>query len=333
MDWKAYYAGELRAPAARKRVTSWLERARLEAPPPGVPSKTVLSFPHTALHAAGPLQAVVAETIFRSGCRRVITLGVLHTSALPAASAAADPSRPASERERAFAVLAGGFLGGADGLATPFGELPLAPTVSEPSVVHRSACDNVLRNEFSLDTFHAVLRWAATLRKSKPPHVLPVYIGLTRHPVSGSFAVADALGAWLRGQWDDETAIVATGDLVHYGTLYASPALSVAPPDLETWSLGRLKEALRLGLEQRDDEAAYEIAWQELRSDQREMLPVLARALDSGARGDILAYELTDYADILRVPPPCRVASALVAYTRNVDDVGSEHPESRVDSG
>ena len=322
MDWKAYYAGELRTPDARKRMTSWLKRARREGPPGGVPSKTVLSFPHTTLDAAGPLQAVVAEAICRCGCRRVITLGVLHTSALPAASVAADPARPGSERERAFAELAGGFLGAADGLVTPFGTLPPASAAPAPSAFLRSD-DDVLRNEFSLDTFHAVLRWSATLQQSEPPHVLPVYIGLTRHPVSGSYAVADALGAWLRKQWDDETAIVATGDLVHYGAVYGSPALSVAPPELETWSLERLKEVLRLGLEQRDDEAAYEIAWQELRSDQREMLPVLARMLDGGARADILAYELTDYADILRVPPPCRVASALVAYTRDAEDIGA----------
>jgi len=317
MNWKTYYATEVRSPDASRKMTEWLERARREPISSGFPCTGVLSFPHTTLDAAGPLQAAVVEAIYRSGCRRVLALGVLHTSRLSAAFVASDATKPAPERVRAFHELAGGFLPAADDVATPFGTLSVVPTAPAPDVPVRTDNGGVLRDEFSLDTFLAMLRLGAIVFGARPPQVIPIYVGLTRHPVSGSFAVAHALGTWLRERWD-EAAIVATGDVVHYGAFYGS-AIQLAPlPELEVRLVERLKESFRCAFEQGDDAAAYEIGSRTLRSDQREMLPAVARLLDSGAHGDILAYEWTDYAGILHVAPPCRVASALIAYAQGV---------------
>jgi len=317
MNWKTYYAAEVRSPDAARKMTGWLERARREPVSSGFPRTAVLSFPHTTLDAAGPLQASVVEAIYRSDCRRVLVLGVLHTSRLPAGSVAADPKKTAPDRSRAFHELAGGFLPVEDALATPFGMLSVVPATPAPDVPARPDDAGVLRDEFSLDTFLAMLRLGAIVFGARPPQVVPIYVGLTRHPVSGSFAVAHALGAWLRERWS-EAAIIATGDVVHYGAFYGTPVHGGPWPELEVRLVERLKESFRCAFERGDDAVAYEIGRRDLRSDQREMLPVVTRLLDSGARGDILACELTDYAGILHVAPPCRVASALIAYAQGV---------------
>jgi hypothetical protein len=122
--------------------------------------------------------------------------------------------------------------------------------------------------------------------------------------------VADAV----RGLAGARTAVVATGDLVHYGHSYTPPAeMDGMPADLDGHFRARVEEMLALGLARRDAEA-YAMASSELRSDQRNLMPVLAEVVGRGASARVLSFRLTDYSEINGVPRPCVVASALVAF-------------------
>ena len=139
---------------------------------------------------------------------------------------------------------------------------------------------------------------------------------MTRNPISGSFETAVTLADWLRNQWDVETAIVTTGDVVHYGAVYGSKDEGSVPGQLESRFRTKLKELLATAFAQRDLENAYQISLLELKSDQREILPVLAHMLGAEACAELLAFELSDYSGIFDTAPPCLVASALIAYKR-----------------
>jgi hypothetical protein len=65
-----------------------------------------------------------------------------------------------------------------------------------------------------------------------------------------------------------------------------------------------------------DLDLAYRLSTERLRSDQREILPVLAGVVGRRGACRLLHFSLSDYAPILDVPPPCCVASALVQFDR-----------------
>ena len=140
---------------------------------------------------------------------------------------------------------------------------------------------------------------------------------MTRNPLSRSFEGAASLARALRRLLTPRTAVVATGDLVHYGRGYdVEERVRTMPTDVEALRAFFAREVegtLRLALEDRDYEAAFARSEQVLRSDQRHLLPVLAELLGTGAGSSVLEFELSDYAPILKVEPPCLVASALVA--------------------
>jgi predicted class III extradiol MEMO1 family dioxygenase len=316
MDWKMYYRTELESAGARSGVEAWLRLAS----DVGVLASwdrrtTILSFPHTAMAYAVPLQARVVDAILRSGCSRVIALGVLHLGSFHEARVAIEASRPLAERQSAYQVLSGALYPAASTATTPFGSIPLSvpPCASGTSL----RCDDSgkLEKEFSLDTFLSVLKLGGEMWRRRLPAVIPIYIGIARNPISGDFSVAQSLGEWLRSQWDENTAIVATGDVVHFGPFYGSEPTRASMDGLTE----RFRQILRLAFvaafEDQNLEIAHRISFYDLKSDQREMLPVLAHTLRKGASGDILTFELSDYAEILDTEPPCRVASALIAYT------------------
>ena len=71
-----------------------------------------------------------------------------------------------------------------------------------------------------------------------------------------------------------------------------------------------------MAFNKRQLEAAFQMAQCELKSDQREILPLLAYLLGERAIAEVEGFALSDYADIFDTPPPCLVASALIAYKR-----------------
>jgi predicted class III extradiol MEMO1 family dioxygenase len=316
MDWKSYYDEELREAKTRDKIVHWLQTAdELAAASGRTDPLTVFSFPHAAVDASGPLQARVVAWLYRRGFRRVIALGVMHGSLTPTYQVAANECGCQQERLDAFTQISGAFLPAADRLITPFGLLPVQRGDPLPGGV-RMDTQGLLKNEFSLDTFHAILRLAADVYDVKPLTVIPTYIGMTRNPVTGSFDTADVLAAWLLSQWDEETAIVTTGDVVHYGTTYGSDVGDASPKQLAAHFRHRLETFLDLAFREWRVETALQMAQHELKSDQREILPLLVRLVGEGAVTDIEVFELSDYASILDTAPPCLVASALIAYKR-----------------
>ncbi|RLE39996.1 hypothetical protein DRJ23_02835 [Candidatus Acetothermia bacterium] len=321
MNWKPYYRAELVRPEGRELIEGYFAEAdddpKLDA---ALADRAILSFPHTALPYAGPLQARVIAALHRAGVELIIALGVLHTSAIPAPYAERlellrDPAAPLEERRAAFSQLSGAFIPRGGSIPTPFGSLTIAPVEFTEAVRPDSG---ILKNEFSLDTFFSLLAFYCRTRALPPPRVLPVYVGVTRDPESGSFGVGEEIARELAGFIGPKTAVVTTGDLVHYGTGYGDEErISQLPQEkegLEAYFRREVEEVLARGLGGRRLEEAFQMSQEVLKSDQRYILPVLAGLLGPGAGYEILHFELSDYAGILSVAPPCYVASALVGF-------------------
>ena len=283
----------------------------------------ILSFPHTALAFAAPLQARVVDALYRSSVRRVIALGVLHSGGSRAYRRALDDRHPKDVRRAAVAEVAGGWLLADPRVGTPFGDLTVLQSIEDTSTPVRVDRGGHLVKEFSLDTFLALMRRAADLRGVRPLPVLPLYIGLTRDPLDRTFVVAERLAAWIRKAAtadDGRTAIVTTGDLVHYGTAYGQPEADPSEPldELTDRLRSSVEQMLEAGLRKREWTLAHRLSLEALHNDQREILPVLSEILGP-ARAWIHHFELSDYTDILGASPPCRVASALVIYEGTSD--------------
>lgn len=316
MEWKSYYADECRAAGARKAIEAWLvtDAALYQA----VRRRAVVSFPHTALRYAGPRQARLVRALYETeGVERVLALGVLHGSGIEPYRTALDAAAPAARRTEGYAEVRGAFLACDPEVETPFS----AGRVWDAELCSAVRVDptGLLAGEFSLDTFRGVVRVAADYLGRRPLPVLCVYVGMTRDPVSGSFGVADELAGWLRAHVSPSTALVATGDLVHYGTAYGGAWLPGNPASgdaLERPLRRAVEHLLAAAFVKRDREAAYRLSRERLGNDQRELLAPLSGFMGPGARATLHEFELSDYAGILDVAPPCVVASALGVYER-----------------
>jgi predicted class III extradiol MEMO1 family dioxygenase len=317
VDWKQFYERERAGEGAREAIEAWLlPEPKLIA---AIARRAVVSFPHTALRYAGPLQAKVVRALYESrGIERVLALGVLHSGGLDVYQTALDERVELERRALAFRAVRGAFLPAGDSLETTYGVVPRWTPLAGAEDV-RADRDGLLGAEFSLDMFQSVVRVAADALGRRPLPVLPVYIGMTRDPVSGSFESADRVADWIRFHVDRSTAIVATGDLIHYGTAYGGAWVPGNPISIEA-----LRHALEPEVERvfaaafgdRDWETAYRLSRGRLGNDQREMLAVVSSVLGKGASGALLSFELSDYAEILGVAPPCVVASILAFYER-----------------
>lgn len=314
MDWKSYYRQELALPESRGHLVDWLEADADGRIHSALERGAVVSFPHTAMAYAGPIQAAVVSSLYRADVERVLALGVLHSGSLPVYRCALDARRPAEERTRAFDAVCGAFGTRAPAIETPFGRHPTASLEPER---FRVDSGGILEGEFSLDTFVSVLRLAADVFGRPPIPVDLVFVGMTRHPMTGSFEQARSLADRLLRSVSPSTAVVATGDLVHYGTAYGlseSEAEGVDSTNLERTLRFELETTLDLATNRGDLEGAYQRSRHVLMNDQRELLAVIAEVLGGSGGFEIVRLGFSDYTEILSVPPPCLVASALVVY-------------------
>jgi len=312
MDWRPYYRTELEASDARERAESWL-RLAFDADPVWSPEVGgVVSFPHTAFAYTGPLDARLVAALYSARVESVVALGVIHSVSLSPIRVALSSQPATAERDRAFDSAKGGFVLPQSAVDTAYGRLPLRSPDGLASGGLRMLPEEAAASEFSLDTFLAFLRLGADVLGKRPVTVLPVYVGMTRRPSDASFDEAVRLADILR---DDvvnvRTAVVATGDLVHYGTAYGDAEPFIEDPS-ESFR-GVLHETLSAALEREEFETAYGLCRDVLKSDQREILPVIANLLE-GATSRIDHFALSDYTHILKAPPPCLVASVLATY-------------------
>ncbi len=315
MDWKRYYRGELESSEGKRLVEELFHsfNGGDEGLIRVLQEGGVVSFPHTALRYSGPLiMRTVASLLHLPELRRTIALGVLHTGTLP--EPYAELYRRAQEGGEGWERLAGGFVPPGEAIRTPFGEVPLAHTPVQSPLQRGGA---ILAHEFSLDTFFSLYAYAAGKMGMKAPPVLPIYVGMTRNPHTDSFQTAAELARAIAAVAGPGTAVVATGDVVHYGLPYGDhPGSDGLPRDsggLARHFRTQVERTLKLALAG-DHGAAFALLEKVLKSDQRYLLPVIAELLGTGARFEVLEFELSDYSWILEVAPPCVVASSLIAF-------------------
>ena len=317
MNWKSYYRNELAEPAWEERLTGWLKQGSDRRLDHVLASGGIPSVPHTAAGYSGRMITRLVSSLYETGVQRVLALGVLHAGMLPQARIARDPNRPLDERRKAVDLLSGLIMPVEERIDTAYGSLPAWRPAEDPGV---AAVDRhgVLASEFSLDTLASTLALEARIQGCAPLPLLQAYVGLIRDPIDGGFHLADSVADWVRHHWTPGTAVVTTGDLVHFGTAYG-----MAEDDtrqgchfevLASLFREEVSAMLASGIH-RNDEVAYRRGSDDLHSDQREILPVLARLLGTNAGAEILEFSLSDYAGILSSPPPCLVASVLVAYS------------------
>jgi len=298
-------------------------RAEEDAPlDSSINTGSILSFPHTALHYAAIQQARVIVSLYRAGIEKVITLGVLHlwghavSSSLYCQTMASEEEP--SVRQAAFSTLAGAFIPTKSLMCTPFGKMSFDfPSLQDGDVIGRDR-RGLLAEEFSLDTFFSLLHYYYLLHDHPLPQIVPLYIGMTRNPLTGSFAIAGRIAAAVRNMITTKTAIVATGDVVHYGSGYSPREVIIGMPDDADELKKRLRDELEKVLIQVINRREYQLAFLRLdrflNNDQRYLLPVVAEILGNRAEYDIISFALSDYSRINDAPTPCVVASSLVAY-------------------
>jgi len=323
MDWKSYYRREMELPETKRYLETLFRQAvNDELLDDLIACDAILSFPHTSLNHAGAIQARVVSALYKAEIERVVALGVFHEWGLDRSSElyrqAMEDRVSSHHRLAAFSVLAGAFVPTSLLHETPFGGLPIQALSTKGASFVRLDTDGALSEEFSLDTFLSLIRFYAGWHKVNPPQVLPVYIGMTRDPITGSFDVASGIASSIRGITGPNTAIVATGDLVHYGTAYSSKERMAGMPstikELEGIFIREVQYTLDLSLIDKNYEEAFQQSDQVLNNDQRYLLPVLAELLPKKASYRILSFQLSNYAPILKVAEPCVVASSLIAY-------------------
>ena len=283
--WKDYYARE-RAALGGEGLCARLEQAEGWVDPlrAALAHGGALVFPHTRLEVSGDLPAAVALAVVRSGREEVLALGVLHgaregDAALVQAARAGDPAARATLRR-----------------------------VHGPGVP-----DDAGRweEEFSLDNFGALLE-AAARRDGRPaPRVVRRFPFLTGPTPADLPGVAELAALVARG-----AALVATTDPIHHGLGYGMP------PE-ETWPLAaaatatRARAAVEEGFQRlaARDYAAFLDHAAALRSDFRDVGPVLAHLRPAATHFALHDLRLVDYAEALAAEPPTWVAAALAAFS------------------
>lgn len=281
--WRSFYAAERESLGPRGLGAMFDAAPELDLPAAGA-----LVFPHARLTGCGPLVAAVARAVVRSGCERVLAIGVLHGGR----EEDADAVRAARGGDaRAAAALRGVHGPGAAG--------------------DRGVADE----EFSLDNFAALLDVAAAREGRAPPRVVaryPFLVGAEPRDLPG----IDELYEVLAGG----AAVVATGDLVHHGAGYATPEPSrIGTRAPSARATARAWIDAGLGALARGDLPAFFANATDVRSDFRDAGPALAALLASRGeplRAFVLTLELVSYADVLGAPEPTWVAAALAAVTR-----------------
>ena len=314
MDWKRFYAAELADPRGRAEVAAALARhrggdARFGA---ALRAGAIVSFPHVTVHDSGDFIATVVESILAARAKRVVAIGVLHGSVLPAPfdDCYASLRDDTPKGRQAFARLRGAFVD-TSAVATAFGHIDETISPREDPLLHDDPA--VLRHEFSLDLFLAFLAASAHAHGVRPPEVMRVYVSVVRDPMGG-FDTVRPLAAAIEKLLGDDTVCLATGDLAHLGHGYGADEETARLPADETELTKTLAASLRdmheAALGRQDFTTAWDIGTR-LRSDQRQILPVIAELLGHGATCEPLALRLSDYADINGQPRPCFVAAAL----------------------
>jgi hypothetical protein len=278
-QWKRFYADE-RDQLGDAGMGRLLDRA----PTLDFPAGGALVFPHTRVTLTAHLTAAVALAVVRSGADEVLALGVLHGGR--------EQDADRVRRARAGELMA---------------RLPLRG-------IHDTS-DDLCAEEFSLDTFEALVALAARREGRAAPRVLARYPFLVADQPETLPGLADLV------RLAERMPVVATADPIHHGAGYNTPAGERRAPDDEAtqvWARACIETQVELLL-QGDWEAFARLAG-EVRSDFRDAGPVLGHLArlqgerDGKTRGcAILDLTLVDYSDVLGAEAPTWVAAPLMS--------------------
>ncbi|MGD0524183.1 MAG: hypothetical protein ABSE49_03505 [Polyangiaceae bacterium] len=240
-----------------------------------------LIFPHTMLAATGDVTAAVARAVVRSGAEEVLALGVLHGG-----------------READAELVARARSGDA------------AARLALRRVHERQ--DPVCTEEFSLDGFEALLALAATREGRRVPHVHARYPFLVEDDPVRLPGTDEVM------RLAERMPVVATTDPLHHGAGYGTPpGARRTESDDATLVWARACIETQLDLLVRGQWSAFQQLASTVRSDFRDVGPVLARALrpTDARRGEVLELHLVDYAEVLQAERPTWVAGPLMRMT------------------
>ncbi|MGA1873524.1 MAG: hypothetical protein ACMUHY_07600 [Thermoplasmatota archaeon] len=183
-------------------------------------------------------------------------------------------------------------------------------------VMHRSSHMDPSR-EFSLDGFRTFLGRAGELLDRKEPEC--VYAYFPKRPLDGrepvemiSEIVKDAKE--LRDEITPETALIATGDLVHYGDYY-NYGESLSDPHADISEI--VETEMELLYKRKNQRAFVEYSIKN-RSDQWAVGIAALSLLDDDLEHEIFSFEMSDYSKIFKTPPPCLVASIFYGVWKKI---------------
>jgi len=326
MDWRTHCRNDLQQEKTKERILSWIDQYASgdKSITDALNTGGLVSFPHTTLDYSGEMTTRVVTSLYASGVERVVALGVIHAGALskhyqgPFAELL-NPHVAPLVRKTHLETFGGAFI--RSDSQTAFGSIRLIPSIKSWKSIRMD--DRLLEGEFCLDYFLSILRLAADRLEREPLPVLPIYSGASFDPTTGSFALATEVATDIARLRDGKTAIVITGDLVHYGTTYSEEGKMDGKPttiaELEQYFLPLVEESLHLITRTKDYLAAFNLLDKTLHNDQRFLLPVVGELLGDDATFEIKEFHLSDYAPIWQVNPPCAVASSVVTFTARQD--------------
>lgn len=281
-EWKHYCATE------RDRLgQAGLARLIERAPVIEVPQSGAVIFPHTKLTESGELSAAAALAVVRSGCERVLALGVLHTGR--------------SVDSNLFQCAHDG-----DSLA-----VLRVRRIHGPGI---PGDEGFWGDEFSLDSFVELLAIAAQLHRRKAPEVIARYPFLTGDKPS-TMPGLDELRRLLR----EGCVLIATTDPIHHGVGYDTPPNQWRNrDDLQTIEFARSRIGGQLAALSVRDYAGFSQRIKVDSSDFRDNGPVLRELLDlEDPNYHIFDLRLVDYTDTHRSAPPTWAAGALATFQRS----------------
>lgn len=280
LDWKKFYGAE------RESIgDAWIDRMIETAEVFEISSQKSLIFPHTMLAATGRMTAAAAVRVVRSGCDRVLALGVLHGG-----------------REQDAELVNRAKKGDAAALSA-------ARRIHGPL----AASDGGLwTDEFSLDNFKYFVERAAVINGHRAPEIIERYPFLTgTDPLSlpGIDELFDLV--------EQGVPVVATADMVHHGVGYGAPldeSLDEWETDAVAIARSWIEEGIR-ALAEKDYGRFLQNA-DRVKSDFRHSGPVLREVL--GAFGhEVSEVRLVDYADVLKAGVPTWVAGVMIQLVPN----------------
>lgn len=184
-------------------------------------------------------------------------------------------------------------------------------------VLHNSGEDRE-RKEFSLDGFEHIARMYAKVNGAEPLEIEKIYPPL-KEEGKPDVQTLEAAGEALREKVDSRTAVVMTGDLVHYGHAYlrgGEAGYELAPKEdeidvenhekiMNTW----IDEGLELVYHKKDYEAFLGKHKPVALNDQGRVAIMASSFLGDRLEYKIFYRKLSDYSDVLNAKKPTVVAS------------------------